>query len=89
MTNKLGSERVQPSRTAKSRHKWLTRTEKTSNLGKKAKKDEEDSAVRYEPITEPFLHEGRVIFPCYCILPFVTDEEVDVSCRRPITVSTC
>ena len=48
---------------------------------------EDDDDVRYEPITEPFLFEGQVIYPCYCILPYMTDGEVESSCRRSITVS--
>ncbi len=48
---------------------------------------EEDEDVRYEPITEPFLFEGQVIYPCYCILPFVSDAAVETSCKRPISVS--
>merc|ERR1719336_1141973 len=46
----------------------------------------EDDDVRYEPITEPFLFEGAVIYPCYCILPFISDSEVEASCKRPINV---
>ena len=49
--------------------------------------DEDEDDVRYEPITEPFLFEGQVIYPCYCILPFINDAEVEASCRRSITVS--
>ena len=48
---------------------------------------EDDDDVRYEPITEPFLFEGQVIYPCYCILPYISDAEVEASCRRSINVS--
>ena len=47
----------------------------------------EDDDVRYEPITELFLFEGAVIYPCYCILPFISDSEVEASCKRSINVS--
>ncbi|XP_023333916.1 putative uncharacterized zinc finger protein 814 [Eurytemora carolleeae] len=55
------------------------------------KKDEEhmvqdrEDDVRFEPITEEFLFEGRMIRPSYCVLPFVTDEEVETQTRRNIT----
>jgi len=41
---------------------------------------------RYEPVTEEFLFEGDMIKPCYCVLPFVTDEEVESITRRNISV---
>jgi len=41
---------------------------------------------RYEPVTEEFLFEGEMIKPCYCVLPFVTDEEVESITRRNISV---
>jgi uncharacterized C2H2 Zn-finger protein len=49
-------------------------------------RDREDD-MRYEPITEEFLFEGEMIKPCYCVLPFVTDEEVEAITRRSISVS--
>jgi cobalamin biosynthesis protein CobT len=42
---------------------------------------------RYEPVTEEFLFEGEMIKPCYCVLPFVTDEEVEAITQRSISVS--
>ena len=45
-----------------------------------------DDDVRYEPVTEEFLFEGDMIKPCYCVLPFVTDEEVEAVTRRSISV---
>ena len=43
--------------------------------------------VFHEPITEPLLFEGQVIYPCCCILPLITDAEVKGRCRRAIRVS--
>ena len=40
-----------------------------------------------EPFTEPVLFEGQVIYPCFCIVPLITDAEVGESCREAITVS--
>merc|ERR1711997_814508 len=39
----------------------------------------EEDDVRYEAITEPFLFEEQVIYPCYVTLPFVSDELVDAA----------
>merc|ERR1711971_1525695 len=44
--------------------------------------DEDD--VRYEPISEEFVFESEVITPCYVVLPFVTDQEVENVTRRNI-----
>ena len=40
-----------------------------------------------EPLTEPVLFEGHVIYPCCCIVPLITDAEVGESCREAIAVS--
>jgi hypothetical protein len=48
----------------------------------------EEEDVRYEPITEPFLFEGQVVYPCYCILPYVSDADVEATCKRSISVRT-
>ena len=58
-----------------------------SPQGSNPSSSEDDDDVRYEPITEPFLFEGQVIYPCYCILPYINDSDVEASCRRSITVS--
>ena len=42
--------------------------------------------VRYEPIMEPFGFEGQIIHPCYIILPFVNDAEIEAKCNRSIRV---
>ncbi len=47
---------------------------------------EEEDNVRYEPITEAFVFEEQIIHPCYVVLPFVKDHEVETMCGRPITV---
>jgi len=42
----------------------------------------EDEAVQeetYEPITEDFMFEDIVISPCYIVLPYVSEEEVDAA----------
>jgi len=46
-------------------------------------KDRDDD-IRYEAIEEEFEFSGQYIKPCYCVLPFVTDEEVESSTRRNI-----
>ena len=38
---------------------------------------------RYEPITEDFMFEDRVIAPCYVVLPFVSDEEIEAAGSIP------
>ncbi len=47
---------------------------------------EEEDNIRYEPITEAFVFEDQIIHPCYVVLPFVADADVEVECKRPITV---
>lgn len=49
--------------------------------------DEEEDDIRYEPITEPFLFEGEIIHPCYVVLPFVTDKDIEVCIRKSANVS--
>merc|ERR1712127_514044 len=40
--------------------------------------------VRYEAIEEEFDFSGEKIKPCYCVLPFVSDEEVEGMTKRSI-----
>jgi len=40
--------------------------------------------VRYEAIEEEFEFSGEKIKPCYCVLPFVTDDEVENMTKRNI-----
>ena len=49
-------------------------------------KDREDD-TRYEAIEEEFEFSGEYIKPCYCVLPFVSDEEVESMTKRNIAVS--
>ena len=49
-------------------------------------KDRQDD-VRYEAIEEEFRFSGEAIKPCYCVLPFVSDEEVEGMTKRNIAVS--
>merc|ERR1711971_135906 len=46
-------------------------------------KDRSDD-VRYEAIEEEFEFSGEKIQPCYCVLPFVSDEEVEGMTKRNI-----
>jgi len=46
-------------------------------------KDREDD-TRYEAIEEEFEFSGEYIKPCYCVLPFVSDEEVESMTKRNI-----
>merc|ERR1719350_993225 len=46
-------------------------------------KDRKDD-TRYEAIEEEFEFSGEYIKPCYCVLPFVTDEEVESMTSRNI-----
>merc|ERR1719458_1597169 len=48
-----------------------------------AVKDRSDD-VRYEAIEEEFEFNGEKIQPCYCVLPFVSDEEVEGMTKRNI-----
>ena len=52
-----------------------------------AVKDRSDD-VRYEAIEEEFEFNGEKIQPCYCVLPFVSDEEVEGMTKRNIAVSS-
>jgi len=46
-------------------------------------KDRDDD-TRYEAIEEEFEFSGEYIKPCYCVLPFVSDEEVESMTKRNI-----
>merc|ERR1719471_1465883 len=46
-------------------------------------KDRSDD-VRHEAIEEEFEFSGEKIKPCYCVLPFVSDEEVEGMTKRNI-----
>ena len=48
-------------------------------------KDRTDD-VRFEAIQEEFEFDGKIIKPSYCVLPFVTDEEVEACTKRNIAV---
>ena len=52
------------------------------------KQPESDDDVRYEAVTEAFLFEGQIIYPCYVILPFVNDADVEAACNPRSRVST-
>ena len=45
------------------------------------KKEVAANEVNCGPITEPISFKGEVIYPCYCILPYITDAEAEASCR--------
>ena len=53
------------------------KTIKTEDDQESMEVDNQD--VRYEPITEDFMYEDMVIAPCYVVLPFVSDEEVEAA----------
>ena len=57
-----------------------------NNMEQQQAIEEEEEDVRYEPITEAFVFEDQVIHPCYVILPFVTDNQVETFCQRSIRV---
>ena len=70
--------------------------EKSEQAELKAEEEEEEAAItethvevvddediRYEPITEDFMYEDMVISPCYVVLPYVTEEEVDAAMYPP------
>ena len=46
-----------------------------------------DDETRFEAIQEEFQFDGKLIKPSYCVLPFVTDDEVEACTRRNIAVS--
>merc|ERR1719195_2067878 len=43
-----------------------------------------DDDSRFEAIPEEFEYKGKIIKPSYCVLPFVTDDEVEASTKRNI-----
>lgn len=51
-----------------------------------APEEEDDDDVRYEAITEAFLFEKQIIYPCYVVLPFVNDEDVFQATKREAKV---
>lgn len=53
-------------------------TEQDQENGNQSSQD-----VRYEPITEDFMFEDRVIAPCYVVLPYVSDEEIEAAGSIP------
>ena len=44
--------------------------------------------VRYEPITEAFIFEEQIIHPCYVVLPFANETDVEVACNPTRNVSS-
>ena len=49
-------------------------------------KDRDDDS-RFEAVPEEFEFKGKLIKPSYCVLPFVTDDEVESCTKRNIAVS--
>lgn len=45
--------------------------------------------TRFEAIQEEFEFDGKLIKPSYCVLPFITDDEVEACTKRNIAVSSC
>ena len=39
--------------------------------------------IRYEPIAEDFMYEDQVISPCYVVLPYVNEEEIEAAMYPP------
>lgn len=40
---------------------------------------DQEEQQRYDPITEDFMYEDQVIAPCYVVLPYVSEEEVEAA----------
>lgn len=40
---------------------------------------ENNEPQRFEPITEDFMYEDQIISPCYVVLPYVSEEEVEAA----------
>ena len=67
----------------------------TEDVDVEAEEDEEqafepkdrDDDSRFEAIPEEFEFKGKLIKPSYCVLPFVTDDEVESCTKRNIAVS--
>ena len=83
MRDALGIEGEQDEETSPNKKRKLDDNEPEQQQQQSLAEDEDD--VRYEPITEAFIFENEIIHPCYCVLPFVADEEVETLCKRPIT----
>ena len=75
-----------------------------NNLGPKEAEEEDDEHeddedefeptdrnddTRFEAIQEEFEFDGKLIKPSYCVLPFITDDEVEACTKRNIAVSSC
>eukprot|EP00096_Caligus_rogercresseyi_P001049 TRINITY_DN1164_c0_g1_i2.p1 TRINITY_DN1164_c0_g1~~TRINITY_DN1164_c0_g1_i2.p1 ORF type:complete len:881 (+),score=237.82 TRINITY_DN1164_c0_g1_i2:102-2744(+) len=41
---------------------------------------EEEEEVQYAPIMEDFYFEDMIVHPCYVVIPYVSDEEIEAAC---------
>ncbi|XP_040580514.1 uncharacterized protein [Lepeophtheirus salmonis] len=44
--------------------------------------DDFEEDVQYVPIMEDFYFEDMIIHPCYVVIPFVSDEEIEAACSK-------
>merc|ERR1719336_3502667 len=83
-------EDVQPENLSQEKAKTVVDQEDSKN--EEAQEDAEEDHqpkdrtddVRFEAIQEEFEFDGKIIKPSYCVLPFVTDEEVEARTKRNI-----
>ena len=75
------------------RHTNEARYNKPGPLSSKRKQNSFDSMeteeeeVRYEPVTGAFMFEEQVIHPCYVVLPFSTEMDIEKACNPRRNVS--
>merc|ERR1719336_700738 len=91
--SKEDEEEVEPENLTQEKLKTVVDQEETKKAQDEAEaedaeeeyepKDRTDD-VRFEAIQEEFEFDGKIIKPSYCVLPFVTDEEVEACTKRNI-----
>ena len=93
--SKEDEEEVEPENLSQEKLKTVVDQEETKKAQDEAEAEEveeefepkdRDDDVRFEAIQEEFEFDGKIIKPSYCVLPFVTDEEVEACTKRNIAV---
>jgi len=91
--SKEDEEEVEPENLSQEKLKTVVDQEETKKAQDEAEAEEveeefepkdRDDDVRFEAIQEEFEFDGKIIKPSYCVLPFVTDEEVEACTKRNI-----
>jgi len=89
--SKEDEEEVQPENLSQEKAKTVVVQEETKKVEDEEEDVEEefqpkdrDDDVRFEAIQEEFEFDGKIISPSYCVLPFVTDDQVEACTKRNI-----